>query len=50
MADAKTSIDKASTNDKTSANLPLTFALKGVIYASLTLQADTVPATVITQF
>jgi len=43
LNDAKTSIDKASTNDKTSA-LPLTFALKGAIYSALTVQ-DTVPAT-----
>lgn len=34
LADAKTSIDKASANEKT-ANLPQTYALKGVIYASL---------------
>jgi len=40
---AKTSIDKASTNEKT-ANLPQTYALKGAIYASLALK-DTVAAT-----
>ncbi len=43
IADAKTSIDKASTNAKTSA-LPQTFALKGAIYSSLAVD-DTVPAT-----
>jgi tetratricopeptide (TPR) repeat protein len=40
---AKVSIDKAAANDKT-ATLPLTYALKGTIYASLAV-ADTVPAT-----
>lgn len=34
--DAKTSIDKASANEKT-ANLPQTYALKGVIYAALSV-------------
>ncbi|WP_183572498.1 tetratricopeptide repeat protein [Mucilaginibacter sp. X5P1] len=48
LTDAKTSIDKASLNDKTSA-LPLTFALKGAIYAALTVQ-DTVPATSLPNF
>jgi len=48
IQDAKTSIDKASVNDKT-ANLPLTFALKGAIYSSLALQ-DTVPATSMPNF
>ena len=48
MADAKASIDKASVNEKT-ANLPLTFALKGAIYASLA-QADSVPATALPNF
>ncbi len=43
IQDAKTSIDKASVNEKT-ASLPLTFALKGAIYSSLTVD-DTVPAT-----
>jgi tetratricopeptide (TPR) repeat protein len=43
LNDAKTSIDKASTNEKT-ANLPLTFALKGAIYSALASR-DTVPAT-----
>jgi hypothetical protein len=42
LEDAKTSIDKASVNEKT-ASLPLTFALKGAIYSSLVLQ-DTIPA------
>ena len=42
LADAKTSIDKASVNEKT-ASLPLTYALKGAIYAAEILQ-DTVPA------
>ncbi len=40
---AKTSIDKASANEKTSA-MPLTFALKGAIYSSLAVK-DTIPAT-----
>lgn len=40
---AKTEIDKAAANEKTS-GLPLTFALKGAIYSSLAVQ-DTVPAT-----
>ena len=40
---AKTSIDKAAVNEKT-ANLPLTYALKGAIYSSLAVE-DTVPAT-----
>jgi tetratricopeptide (TPR) repeat protein len=43
LNDAKTSIDKASANPKTSA-LPLTFALKGGIYSALALQ-DSIPAT-----
>jgi Flp pilus assembly protein TadD len=43
LDNAKTSIDKASTNEKT-ANLPLTFALKGAIYSALAVR-DTVPAT-----
>jgi hypothetical protein len=43
LNDAKTSIDKAVANEKT-ATLPLTYALKGVIYAALALR-DTVPAT-----
>jgi len=42
LADAKTSIDKASVNEKT-ASMPLTFALKGAIYSSLVTQ-DTIPA------
>jgi len=41
--DAKTAIDKAAANEKTSA-LPLTFALKGAIYGALAAR-DTVPAT-----
>jgi tetratricopeptide (TPR) repeat protein len=43
LATAKTSIDKASANEKTSA-LPQTFALKGAIYAALAVQ-DTVATT-----
>ena len=43
LATAKTSIDKASANEKT-ATLPQTFALKGAIYSSLAVQ-DTVSAT-----
>jgi tetratricopeptide (TPR) repeat protein len=42
LATAKTSIDKASANEKTGA-LPLTYALKGAIYSSLAVQ-DTVPS------
>ncbi len=41
--DAKTSIDKASTNEKTAA-LPQTYALKGAIYSSLAIK-DTVAST-----
>jgi hypothetical protein len=48
LSDAKTSIDKASVNEKT-ANLPATFAVKGAIYSALTLQ-DTVPATSLPNF
>lgn len=48
IQDAKTSIDKASVNEKTAA-LPLTFALKGAIYSSLTVD-DTVPATAAPNF
>ena len=48
IQDAKTSIDKASVNEKTAA-LPLTFALKGAIYSSLTVD-DTVPATSASNF
>ena len=48
IADAKTSIDKASTNEKTAA-LPLTYALKGAIYSALAV-ADTIPATAATLF
>lgn len=48
LQDAKTSIDKASVNEKTS-ELPLTFALKGAIYSSLALE-DTVPATSLPNF
>ncbi|MBS1524706.1 MAG: hypothetical protein JST19_03590 [Bacteroidetes bacterium] len=40
LMNAKTSIDKASTNEKT-ANLPQTVALKAAIYASLALQDST---------
>lgn len=43
ITDAKTSIDKAAANEKTS-NLPRTFAVKGAIYAALAL-ADTVTST-----
>ena len=43
IIEAKASIDKASTNEKT-ASLPLTFAVKGAVYAALAV-ADTVPAT-----
>ncbi|WP_461452213.1 tetratricopeptide repeat protein [Mucilaginibacter sp.] len=42
LADAKTSIDKASVNEKT-AMLPLTYALKGAIYAA-EVSEDSVPA------
>lgn len=48
LQDAKTSIDKASVNEKTS-GLPLTFALKGAIYSSLALE-DSVPATSMPNF
>lgn len=48
LKDARTSIDKASTNEKT-ANLPLTFALKGSIYSALALQ-DSVAATSLPNF
>jgi len=48
LADAKTSIDKASVNEKTAA-WPLTFALKGAIYSALASQ-DTVPATSLPNF
>ncbi len=43
IANAKTSIDKAVLNEKTSV-MPQTFALKGAIYSSLAVQ-DSVPAT-----
>lgn len=43
LNEAKTSIDKASVHDKTK-DMPLTYALKGVIYAFLAAQ-DTVDAT-----
>lgn len=43
LTNAKTSIDKASLNEKT-AVLPQTYALKGVIYSCLAVQ-DSVPAT-----
>jgi len=42
IAEAKTSIDKASVNEKT-AGMPLTFALKGAIYSALISQ-DSIPA------
>lgn len=45
---ARTSIDKAAANDKTSA-LPLTYALKGSIYASLAFN-DTVATTSMPMF
>jgi len=38
LNDAKTSIDKAAANEKT-ANLPQTYALKGVIYAALSVDS-----------
>jgi hypothetical protein len=47
LMDAKTAIDKASTNAKT-ATLPQTYALKGAIYASLAYH-DTDPATAATE-
>jgi tetratricopeptide (TPR) repeat protein len=43
ITNAKTSIDKAALNEKTSV-MPQTFALKGAIYSSLAVQ-DSVPAT-----
>jgi len=43
LMEAKASIDKAAVNEKT-ANLPQTFAIKGAIYAILTVK-DTIPAT-----
>jgi len=43
LNNAKASIDKAAANAKT-ATLPLTYAVKGAIYATLTLR-DTVPST-----
>ena len=43
LSEAQTSIDKASANEKT-ANLPLTFAVKGAVYAALAYR-DTVPST-----
>lgn len=43
LKDAKTSIDKASTNEKT-ANMPQTFALKAAIYSALAIN-DSIPAT-----
>jgi len=48
LAEAKADIDKASVNEKT-ANLPLTWAVKGGVYSSLTL-LDTIPATSIVNF
>lgn len=48
LTDAKTSIDKASTNAKTSA-LPLTVALKAAIYSSLAL-ADSVQSNAAVEF
>lgn len=42
LSEAKVSIDKASTNEKT-ANLPLTFAVKGAVYSALVAQ-DTISA------
>lgn len=43
LNDAKTSIDKAAANEKTS-GLPQTYALKGAIYSALAMR-DTVPTT-----
>jgi len=43
LSDAKTAIDKASLNEKTAA-LPLTFAIKGAVYAALAFR-DSVPTT-----
>jgi tetratricopeptide (TPR) repeat protein len=43
LADAKTAIDKASTNEKT-ATLPQTYAVKSAIYGALAMR-DSVPAT-----
>jgi len=48
LANAKASIDKASTNAKTS-GLPQTMALKAAIYASIAVQ-DTVSSTSATEF
>ena len=48
LSDAKTSIDKASVNEKT-ANLPETYAYKGVIYSTLVLDT-TQQATVAANF
>jgi len=48
LNNAKVSIDKASVNAKT-ATLPLTYAVKGAVYASLTLR-DTVASTSIPLF
>jgi hypothetical protein len=48
ITDAKTSIDKASVNPKTSA-LPLTYALKAAIYASIAVD-DSVQTTSIVEF
>ena len=48
LADAKTSIDKASVNEKT-AVLPLTVALKGAIYSAEVVQ-DSIPADKATNF
>jgi tetratricopeptide (TPR) repeat protein len=48
LLNAKTSIDKASANDKTS-NLPLTSALKAAIYASIAV-TDSIPATSATEY
>lgn len=48
FAAAKESIDKAAVHEKT-ADLPLTFALKGAIYAALAVE-DTIPATSIPNF
>jgi tetratricopeptide (TPR) repeat protein len=48
LNNAKVSIDKAAANAKT-ATLPLTYAVKGAVYASLTLR-DTVPSTSIPLF
>jgi hypothetical protein len=48
LADAKTAIDKAAANEKT-ATWPQTWALKGAIYAALTVE-DSIPASAAEKF